>query len=70
MADAEDGDTDTVLAFNMTHVLTALVLFGAWLGMSLAKPIPLFPGWLGAVLGGGIVGYGGTLRNGRGDLAR
>ena len=56
--------------FSMTSTLIALVLSGAFVGWSIAKPIPLFPTWIGVILGATFLGYGGTLLDGRGDMLR
>jgi hypothetical protein len=54
----------------MYTTLIAVTLVSASIGSSLAKPIPLFPNWIGALLAGGFCGYSATLRDGRGDLLR
>lgn len=62
----EDGDVE----FSMFHAILALVVFGGFVGMSLSKPIPLFPSWLGFILGSSAIGYSGTFSDSRGDLLR
>lgn len=56
--------------FSMTNVLICLLLGGGTLGWMIAKPIPLFPTWLGAMGGAACAGYCGTLLDGVGDFLR
>eukprot|EP01036_Dinobryon_divergens_P025491 gene25491-34043_t len=64
-----DGEDD-VLNFKMMNTLIGLVLSGAVIGWKIAKQIPLLPGWIGAIGGASSLGYGGTMRDGRGDMLR
>lgn len=61
---------DDVLNFKMMNTIIGLVLSGAVIGWKIAKQIPLLPGWIGAIGGASSLGYGGTLRDGRGDMLR
>lgn len=56
--------------FKMMNCLVFIVFGGAFLGWSVARSIPLFPGWLGALLLASCCGYLGTVRDPRGDLLR
>ncbi len=56
--------------FSMTNVLFSLFLLGSFVGWSIAKPIPLFPSWLGAIGGALAMVYGGTLLDAIGDFLR
>lgn len=62
----EDGDVE----FSMLYAILTLVVFGGFVGMTLSKPIPLFPSWLGFILGSSAIGYSGTFADSRGDLLR
>jgi hypothetical protein len=66
----DDYFDPSIPKFSMTNVLLCLLLSGGMFGWILAKPIPLFPTWLGAVGGAAILGYGSTLLDGVGDLLR
>ena len=57
-------------AFNMYTTLLALLLIGSLTGNALAKPIPLFPPWIGSLILGSTMVYLGTFRDARGDLLR
>ena len=63
-----DGEVD--LQFSMTAALLGVVLAGAYLGWLLARPVPLLPGWIGAIGGAAVLGYSATLRDRRGDMLR
>ena len=58
------------LQFSMTNTLLTMIIVGAIFGWNVVKPIPLFPSWIGAILGASIIGYGSTLTNARGDFLR
>ena len=64
------SEEDNVLEFKMMNTLIGLVMSGAIIGWKIAKQIPLLPGWIGAIGGASSLGYGGTLRDGRGDMLR
>jgi hypothetical protein len=63
-------DNSNLVQFNMYKCLLALMIAGSIVGSSLVKPIPLFPGWIGALLGSGFFAYTSTLKNGHGDIFR
>ena len=63
-------DDPNSIQFSMYSTLLAIMLLGSTLGSNLAKPIPLFPSWIGALGAAGFCGYTSTLRDGRGDLLR
>jgi hypothetical protein len=65
-----DPDQPGSLEFKMMNCLLCIVFGGAFLGWSIARSIPLFPGWLGALLLASSCGYLGTVRDPRGDLLR
>jgi hypothetical protein len=43
---------------------------GAWVGKAIARPIPLFPIWIGSLGSAGTLAVIFTLRDSRGDLFR
>lgn len=63
-------EDDVDLEFKMTNALLGLILSGAFIGWKIAKQIPFFPGWIGALGGSSMLGYAGTFRDGRGDMLR
>ena len=63
-----EGEDD--LEFKMMNAIIGLVISGAFIGWRIAKMIPFFPGWIGAIGGASVLGYGGTFRDGRGDMLR
>ena len=65
-----DPDQPGSLEFRMMNCLLCIVFGGAFLGWSVARSIPLVPGWLGALLLASFCGYLGTVRDPRGDLLR
>lgn len=56
--------------FSMTRAMMGVSVIGVLLGWSVAKQIPLLPGWIGALGGGGVFAYYSTVRDSRGDLLR
>jgi hypothetical protein len=54
----------------MTKVVLTLSVFGSLLGWNVVKPIPLFPSWIGAILGAVCLAYYGTFQDSRGDFIR
>jgi hypothetical protein len=66
---AAEGEVD-LLQYSMMKSLLATVFAGAFLGWLIAKPIPLFPNWIGAILGASALGGATTFRDSRGDLMR
>jgi len=58
------------LRFSMMHTLLAVVLSSAFMGWLVAKPIPLFPNWIGALGAAGVLGSAASLRDSRGDMLR
>ena len=62
-------DTNDI-EFSMIRVIMATVLFGGIAGSIISGPIPLFPGWLGALIGAAGLGFIATTHDSRGDLIR
>ena len=58
------------IEFNMYYSIAAAIFAGSSVGSRIVKPIPLFPGWIGAMIGAGLCGYFCTFRDSRGDLIR
>eukprot|EP01038_Epipyxis_sp_PR26KG_P010526 gene10526-14142_t len=58
------------IGFSMTYSLLGVVLSSAYIGWALAKKIPFFPGWIGALSLSGVLGYAGTFNDTRGDTIR
>jgi hypothetical protein len=56
--------------FRMRNVLIHLVVLGAFMGYFVASFIPLFPNFIGALIGSGFLGYKGTVVDPLGDLIR
>jgi hypothetical protein len=65
-----DIENQEVAGFGLTQAMLATAASGAYLGWLTAKPVPLLPGWLGAVTGAGMFGYATSVQNRRGDLLR
>ena len=65
-----DPDVSCSIQFKMTNCLMGIIFGGAFCGWSIARSIPLFPTWLGALLLASCCGYLGTVRDSRGDLLR
>jgi hypothetical protein len=62
-------DTNDI-EFSMIRVLMATILFGGIVGSIISGPIPLFPGWLGTLIGASGFGFISTTHDSRGDLIR
>lgn len=62
-------DTNDI-EFSMIRVLMAIIIFGGIAGSIVSGPIPLFPGWLGALIGAAGFGVISTTHDSRGDLLR
>ena len=65
---AFEGDSHS--DFSMTPALLAVTFGGGLLGWMGAKPIPLLPGWIGAVGTAACFGYVATIPDSRGDMLR
>ena len=65
-----DPDDPNSIQFGMYSTILAIMLLGSTIGSNIAKQIPLFPTWIGALGAAGFCGYTSTLRDGRGDLLR
>ena len=65
-----DPNVTGSIQFKMTNCLMGIIFGGAFCGWSVARSIPLFPTWLGALLLASCCGYLGTVRDSRGDLLR
>ena len=63
-------DDPNSIQFSMYSTILAVMLLASSVGSNIAKPIPLFPNWIGALIGAGFCSYFCTLRDGRGDLLR
>lgn len=63
-------EDDPVPDFSMSRILLVNILWGTLLGWVISKPIPLFPGWLGAISGASVLGYTSTLQDSKGDFFR
>lgn len=73
LADEDDlngEEVHEIIRFSMTNTLLTIAVVGAIIGSWIAKPIPLFPSWLGAILSGVFLSYFSTLSDARGDLLR
>lgn len=64
------GDEEGAIEFSMMSCMISMILWGALVGWLVSKPIPLVPGWIGALTGSSFIGYSTTLQNGRGDFLR
>ena len=58
------------IEFSMIRVVIGTILFGGITGSIISGPIPLFPGWLGVLIGAVSFGYIATTQDSRGDLLR
>jgi hypothetical protein len=56
--------------FSMTNTLLAIIFSSGIFGWNLAKLIPFFPSWLGALLASAILGYFTTFNDTVGDFLR
>ena len=65
-----DPEQPGSIQFKMINCLLGIIFGGAFCGWSLARSIPFFPGWLGALSLASCCGYLGTIRDPRGDLLR
>ena len=65
-----DPNVPESIQFKMTNCLMGIIFGGAFCGWTIARSIPLFPTWLGALLLASCCGYLGTIRDSRGDLLR
>lgn len=63
-------DDPNSINFSMYSTILVVAVVSSSIGSSIAKPIPLFPNWIGALLAAGFCSYLTTLRDGRGDLLR
>jgi hypothetical protein len=63
-------DDPNSINFSMYSTILVVAVVGSSIGSSIAKPIPLFPNWIGALLAAGFCSYLTTLRDSRGDLLR
>ena len=58
------------IPFSMTNVMIGVVVTGFFMGWSVSKLIPFFPGWLGSIGCAVVFGYQCTLQDAKGDLFR
>ena len=81
-ADIDDRDDDmmsnqlsppppmVIENYSMMKIIIASVILGGMIGRLIAKPIPLFPNWIGSLLGAGFLAYVSTMGDTRGDITR
>ena len=63
-----EGEED--IEFKMVSCIIAISMLGGAVVWRVTKMIPLFPGWIGAIGGAAIFGFGSTASDGRGDMLR
>ena len=74
--DSDTIDDDRILPsqaihnYSMVKILIVSSILGSIIGGKIAKPIPLFPNWIGAIIGAGFTAYTTTFPDSLGDLLR
>lgn len=64
---SEDEDS---VRYNLINTMICLLLLGSMFGWNLSKPIPLFPNWLGGIIGAAVLTYASTFGDSKGDFIR
>jgi hypothetical protein len=67
---SSSNNPEEEIVYSMFNSMIALFFSGLFLGWNAVKPIPLFPSWLGGLLGAAFIIYLSTFSDSNGDFIR